>query len=334
MTESEQVMRIGIIGLGFMGGVHLSAIERIDGAIVTAASSRTRPAAHRRPKGNLPYLESSALPSDAKWYSDWRQLLLNPDVDAVDICLPTYLHKEVILASLERGKHVLCEKPMALTPSDCDQILEAAESSGRIFMVGQVLRFMFPYKYAALFIRSMGSGSVTACAMTRKTGYPQWSEWLAKEEYSGGAILDLLIHDIDQALSLFGQPGTISAESDGEVDTINGKLHYTNGLTVQINGGWYTPEIPFSAGFQITGENAVLSFEDGRLQLNISGEEQSVDLPEHLEYAEQIDYFVECCRKNVTPELCLPAESARAVRLATLLRASRDQNGAELPCTR
>ncbi len=333
MKQFEGTMRIGILGLGFMGGVHLSAIERIDGAVVTAASSRTRPAAHGPSKGNLPHLTSGALPPDARWYSDWRQLLMDMDLDAVDICLPTHFHKEVILAALESGKHVLCEKPMALTASDCDQILEAADKSGRVFMVGQVVRFMFPYRYAASFIHSICEGSVIACTLKRKAGFPQWSEWLAKEEYSGGAILDLLIHDIDQALKFFGQPSTVSAVTDGEVDTMKGALHYTDGLTVQIEGGWYTREVPFSAGFHLAGKDAVLSFEKGSLRLNISGAEQSIDLPEHLEYVEQISYFVECCRNNVAPELCLPAESAQAVRLATLLRESRNKNGVELRCT-
>src|SRR5258708_40137291 len=125
-------MRIGIIGFGFMGGVHLSAIERIEGATLTAVSSRTRPTAARSARGNLPQLESGVLPPETNWYYDWRQLLSDPNVDAVDICLPTHLHKQVVLSALERGKHVLCEKPMALTASDCNQMLDAANKSGRV----------------------------------------------------------------------------------------------------------------------------------------------------------------------------------------------------------
>ena len=315
-----------------MGGIHLSAIERLDGAVLTAVSSRTRPNPDRPPRGNLHHITRSTLPSGINWYPDWQQLLLDPDVDAVAICLPTYLHKQAILSALERGKHVLCEKPMALTPSDCDEILEAAGKSGRVLMIAQVLRFMFPYRYAALFVSSISHGPVKSCTMKRRAGYPQWSEWLAKEEYSGGAILDLLIHDIDLALKLFGSPNTVSAVSGGEIDTVQSTLRYINGLTVQIEGGWCTPEVPFSAGFQIAAKDAVLSFEEGKLRLDLPGREEIVDIPEPLEYLEQMSYFVECCRKNVTPELCLPAESAQAVRVATLLRTSRDQNGRELSC--
>lgn len=326
-------MRIGLIGFGFMGGVHLSAIERIDGSTVRAVSSRTRPAADAPARGNLPQLERSVLPADAKWYPDWRELLQNSDeLDAVDICLPTHLHKEVTLGALERGLHVLCEKPMALTSSDCNEILNAANKSGRIFMVGQVLRFMFPYRYAASFIDSIGRDSVRACVMTRKTGYPKWSEWLANEKNSGGAILDLLSHDIDLALKLFGRPVSVSAVSDGGVDTMLGLMHYSNGLKVRIEGGWYEPDLPFSAGFEIAGNDTALTFKDGKLQLNLHGDQQGVDIPEHQEYFDQIAYFIDCCRHNTAPALCPPAESALAVEMANLLKVSREQNGKELLC--
>jgi predicted dehydrogenase len=325
-------MKIGIIGFGFMGGVHLSAIEQIEGAALAAVSSRTRPAADAPSRGNLEHVKSGTLPADVNWYSDWRELIQDPNVDAVDICLPTHLHKEVALSAFERGKHVLCEKPMALTPSDCDQMLEAANKSGRTFMVGQVLRFMYPYRYAASFISTTCHGAVKACTMRRKTGYPQWSEWLSNEQCSGGAILDLLSHDIDQTLKLFGRPHTVSAVSDGEIDTMRGTLQYSNGLRVKVEGGWYTPELPFSAGFEIAGDDAVLSFEDGKLHLNLHGTEQPIDIPEHQEYLDQMKYFIECCTNNTAPDLCPPADSAEAVKLAILLKASRDQNGKELPC--
>jgi predicted dehydrogenase len=321
-----------MIGFGFMGGVHLSAVEQIDGVALTALSTRTRPTPDAPPRGNLAHVKSGTFPEDINWYPDWRQLVSDPNVDAVDICLPTHLHKEVALSAFRHGKHVLCEKPMALTPADCDQMLEAANKSGRTFMVAQVLRFMFPYRYAASFISSTCHGSVKACTMQRKTGYPQWSEWLSNEKYSGGAILDLLSHDIDQALKLFGQPDTISAVSDGEIDTMRGTLHYSSGLQVKIEGGWYTPELPFSAGFKITGNDATLTLEEGKLKLILNGLEQSIDIPEHQEYLDQMAYFIECCRTNTAPELCPPAESAQAVKLATLLKASRDQNGKELSC--
>jgi predicted dehydrogenase len=325
-------MRIGLIGLGFMGGAHLSAIKSLEGVTLTAISSRTQPTSDRMSQGNLPHLKSSALPLDAKWYADWRQLVSDPDVDAVDICLPTLLHKAVALSAFEHGKHVLCEKPMALSFADCEEMLKAAERSGCVFMVAHVLRFVSSYRYAASFIASTLQGSVTSCTLQRKTSYPKWGEWLGREECSGGAILDLLIHDIDQALKLFGKPDTVCAISDGEIDTIQGLLRYADGFEVRLAGGWYEAGMPFSAGFQIRGKEADLSLEAGKLRLTVSGEEQLIDMPAEEEYREQLIYFTRCCQQRIAPELCPPAESAEAVRIANLLRASRNDNGREFPC--
>lgn len=322
-------MKIGIIGFGFMGGVHLAAIERLDGVAVTAIASRTRPLPDAPPRGNLDHVKSSRFPANTRWYSDWRQLL-DADIDAVDICLPTHLHKDVAMGALERGKHVLCEKPMALSARDCDELLAAASKSGRVFMVAHVLRFAYPYLFAASFLRERLQDRVRECTMTRRAGYPQWSEWLSRKDCSGGAVLDLLIHDIDQVLKLFGKPTAVSAISDGDIDTIRGRLRYPGGLKVNIEGGWYAPETQFSAGFQIQGVDASLSFQDGVLQQTLGGQVQEVEIPEHDEYFEQMKYFVECCRNLTVPERSLPAESAQAVRLANLLKESRDRDGKEL----
>ncbi len=317
-----------------MGGVHLSAIEEIPEATVAAVSSRTRPGADAPSRGNLPGVKSAALPANLQWYDNWKELVADQALDAVDICLPTQLHEEVAVAALGRGKHVLCEKPLALTSAACDRILQAAALSGRVFMVAQVLRFMFPYQYAASFARSLGADGVTSCTLRRKAGYPQWSEWLANEKNSGGAILDLLSHDLDQALRVFGRPETVSATSLGEVDTMLGVLRYPSGLEVTIEGGWFPPGLPFSASFEITGKDAALTFAEGKLLLTRDGREQAVVVPEHHEYRDQLSYFLDCCRTNTAPELCLPTESAEAVRVANLLRTSREQNGRELSCER
>ena len=171
-----------------------------------------------------------------------------------------------------------------------------------------------------------------ACTLSRKTGYPQWREWLAKEDQSGGAILDLLSHDIDQALKLFGQPDSVSAVSQGEVDTMVGSLHYARGFEVKIEGGWFPADVPFSAGFHIASENAALFLQAGELKLQLADGEHTVDQPRSDEYRDEIHYFIECCRDNVTPAHCPPEDSARAVHIATLLRRSREQNGKEVSC--
>ncbi|RXH54660.1 Gfo/Idh/MocA family protein [Granulicella sibirica] len=327
-------MKIGVIGSGFMGGVHVAAIERIQGLTLTSVASRTRPSADAPARGNLKHLKSTPLPDHVQWYGDWREMLSDAELDAVDICLPTPMHRQVALRAFELGKHVLCEKPMALTTEDCDVMMEAATKSGRTFMIGQVLRFMFPYRYASTFVEQVGRSNITICTLSRRTGYPQWSEWLSREELCGGAIVDLLSHDIDQALVLFGMPESVSAVSEGEIDTMRGTLRYADGLAVTIEGGWLAPDVPFSHGFELASGETSLSFKDDKLQRTTAGKEEQIEVAEEDAYLDEIAYFADCCAKQVPPERCMPSESAEALRIANLLRASREQNGKGLSCAR
>jgi predicted dehydrogenase len=322
-------MKLAVLGYGFMGSAHLAAMRRMDGITVKSVSSRTRPSADSPARGNLK-LESGPLPEDVVWYPDWKEIMKDPEIDAVDVCLPTDLHKEAIVAAMAAGKHVLCEKPMALNSEDCDAILAAVEESGPVLMVGQVLRFMFPYQYASDFIAEVGCEAVTRCVLQRSTGYPGWGGWLGEEKRSGGAILDLLSHDLDQVLRTFGPPRSLSAVSQGEVDTMRASLHYDNGHMVQVEGGWFTSDVPFSASFEIETADTLLSFHEGALRLRNADGEQILEILQQDPYFDEIAYFIDCCRRNAAPKLCLPRESAAAVRLSNLLRASRDANGKEL----
>lgn len=323
-------MKFALIGYGFMGGAHLAAMQDIEGVTVKSVAARTRPSVDGPARGNLD-LKSGPLPDDVLWHSDWREVLKDPEIDAVDVCLPTDLHKEVILAALAAGKHVLCEKPMALGTEDCDVILTKAKDSGRVFMVGQVLRFMFPYSYAADFVAKEGVLSIVRCVFQRSTGYPGWGGWLGKEERSGGAILDLLCHDLDQVLNIFGSPASVTAVSQGPTDTMRAAIHYEGGLTVQVEGGWFSPETPFSSSFEVETTDVLLSFHGGILRrVQKHGSEEIIEIPTEDPYLNEIAYFVDCCRNNASPQLCHPKDSAGAVRLANLLRQSRDLNGKEM----
>lgn len=330
LRERNELMKVALLGYGFMGGAHLAAMQRIAGVEVKVVSSRTRPSADGPSRGNMD-LQATPLPDTVEWNADWRSILEDPEIDVVDVCLPTDLHREVVLAAFAAGKHVLCEKPMALNTADCDEMMAAAEASGRVFMVGQVLRFMYPYRYAAKFLQEAHRGDIVRCVLRRSTGYPQWGNWLIQEERSGGAILDLMSHDLDLALSLFGDPRSVQAKSLGPVDTMRGTLRYDDGLEVEVEGGWFTPDAPFSASFEIQTKNTLLTFHDNVLSCREDGKEtHRIDIPEHDPYFDEIAYFIDCCRRNTAPALCLPTESAQAVAISLLLKASRDADGKEL----
>src|SRR5918911_42516 len=127
-------MRIGILGSGFMGGTHARAYAKVPGVEVVAVSSR-----------HLDKAEKLAREVGARATIDDRTIVEDPTIDAISNTLPTHLHPQSTIAALNAGKHVLLEKPFALTAPECDGMIAAANASGRILMVAHVLRFWGGY---------------------------------------------------------------------------------------------------------------------------------------------------------------------------------------------
>lgn len=323
-------MKVGIIGLGFMGATHFNAFSQLKDVEVTAVCARDP----RSLSGDLSHVGGNLNRkpgvhdfSRLRKYSDWRELVADPALDAVDICLPTDAHTPVSLAAFAEGKHVLCEKPMALTNADCDEMIAAAEKHRRIVMVGQVLRFWPEYQYLGRFVKDERH-SLVSVTFSRRCEAPGWSRWLMDEARGGGAILDLLVHDIDQALSLFGLPEQISAKSVGGVDTVSASLSYPGNLQVHVEGGWFHAGTPFSMAFTARTRESELDFAAEGLRLDGG----TVEVAAADAYEAELAYFVDCCEKDEQPEHCLPRDSAQAVKLALLLKQSRSLEGKELRC--
>ncbi|HZQ51905.1 MAG TPA: Gfo/Idh/MocA family oxidoreductase [Bryobacteraceae bacterium] len=306
-------MKIGVIGLGFMGATHVDAFSKLDGVQVSAVCTRDARAAagdFRHIGGNLGRNAGVHDFSQVRNHQDWRELVSDPSLDAVDICLPTDLHAPVSVLALQAGKHVLCEKPMALNFADCEGMIAAAREAHRVLMIGHVLRFWPEYLYLQKFVRDAQYGPIQSATFSRSTGLPDWSRWLPNESKSGGAVLDLLIHDIDQALHLFGTPQTVAGRT----------LHYSRGLEVNIEGGWLAPGTPFSSGFRVKAEKAELALTPEGLMLRQDGHQQKLDVSGRDAYEAELAYFADCCRKNAQPEQCPPRESAEAVKIALQLK--------------
>lgn len=324
-------MKIGIIGLGFMGATHIGAFSKLKGVEVAAVCARNPQALSgdlSHVGGNLNREAGVYDFSNVRKYTDWREIVRDPALDAVDICLPTDVHPAVSLAAFAEGKHVLCEKPMALSISDCERMIAAAESHRRIFMVGQVLRFWPEYLYLEKFVQRERP-SIVSATFSRRTAMPDWSPWLMDQSRSGGAILDLLIHDIDQALSLFGPPAEVSAKNLDGSDSIAATLTYPDGLQVHIEGGWFGSETPFSMGYSVRTTESELDFTADGLRLNAT----MVELPAAEDaYDAELAYFIDCCQNNRQPDRCLPQDSAKGVELALLLKQARSLEGAPLKC--
>ncbi len=237
--------RIGIIGLGTMGRVHYEAYAQLPEAQVVAVAD----ADPVRAKGDLAGTGGNIspgglrhLPMDRiRGFTDYTALLALPEVEVVDICLPTPFHREIAVAALAAGKHVVCEKPMARTPADARAIAEAAKKSTGFFMPARSTCASWPgwdwLKEAAC--ASSRYGRVLAATFTRLASHPPG--WYHQAAASGGALLDLHIHDVDMIHWLFGAPRSVSSRgygAGGAIDHVSTHYHYADGPLVVAEGGW------------------------------------------------------------------------------------------------
>jgi len=203
-------------------------------------------------------------------------------------------------------------------------------------MTAQVLRFL--PEYVALRNAMPLLGKVRNAFFRRRCAAPAWGGWLKDPSRSGGGAFDLLIHDVDICLHLFGPPQAVSAvghlDTAASLDVVHGQLFYPFG-TVGISGGWqHEGAFPFGMEYSVTLDGGTVEFSSaGRPPTVFNQTEQALPLESKDGYAAEIEYFVECCRSGRQPERCLPRESANAVELMRTLLASRERNGRKILCS-
>ena len=336
-------MKLGVLGLGFMGRTHLQALANIsEGEVVAVASDN--PVALTgdlsSPEGNFGDSGEKFDFSSVRKYSDWRDAVSDPEVEAFDICLPTNLHAPAAIAALEAGKHALVEKPLALNGDEADRMLAAAGKAGRLLMSAQVLRFFPEYQPLIAVQRSGRLGQVRAAMFRRRCGAPAWGQWLTDTSKSGGGVYDLLIHDADMCLYLFGPPAAVSATGFEHIacgiDLITAQLHYPDGWTAVITGGWHHPKAyPFSMDYTVLFDGGTLEFSSAGGPPTLyteGGEAEPLETPGKDGYQAEIEYFLDCAAGNRQPRLCPSEESAAAVKLMRLLGEARAHNGEIIEC--
>jgi len=336
-------MKIGVIGLGFMGSTHLQALARIPHAELVAVMDQD----DVRLSGDLSSIKGNlggpGLKMDfsaVRKYRSVETILADSDVEAIDICLPTFLHAAVAIQALRAGKHVLCEKPMALNGTDADEMIAEADRAGRVLMVAQVLRFFPAYCELSRLIKSGELGQVRSALFRRRTAVPSWGPWELDRDKSGGGIFDLLIHDVDQSLHLFGVPETISSTGHENmshgIDTISSEFHYSSIGQVTITGGWFhRGDYPFSMEFTVIGDHGVVEYSSAGRPVTVywsDGREELLNPEERDGYQAEIAYFLDCCRQGRRPEECPPEESSLAVKLTKLMVDAREQKGEKVIC--
>jgi len=322
-------VRIGLLGAGFMGSTHAAAYEQIENAEVVAVGD-----------ANQSLADETAAKYGAKAYYDIESLVADAEVDAVDVCLPTFLHERAVVAAARNGKHVICEKPLALSLDQADQMIEAVETSGVSAMVAQVIRFWPEYVAIRELVQQGSLGEPRAIMAMRLSPPPAWGDWFKDPSLSGGALLDLHVHDLDFVYSLLGMPETVYAvglqSETGAWDYVQTSLSYRDASAV-IEGTFLMPDsFPFQMLFRLHGSEATAEYRfrvvgqveeraqaETELKLYRSGEPAS-DIPSSRKdaYLAEVEYFVECLASDRKPEIATLYEARDVLSIAMAARRS------------
>ena len=209
--EDSSLTKDGKIGIGIIGfggiakGAHAPGYRKIADQCEILAVADILP-------------ERCAEAKSEKWnvplaFDDYKKILEMPEIDAVSVCTPNTVHMQPTLDALAAGKHVLCEKPMAISADEARRMLAAQKDSGKNLQIGYNMRFS---SGAQALKRAMDNGMLgdvyhaQARAMRRR-GVPGWGVFIDKEKNGGGPLIDIGVHITDMTLWLMGHPKPVAA---------------------------------------------------------------------------------------------------------------------------
>ncbi len=322
------MLKVGIVGFGFMGRMHFRCWDARDDAQVAAICDANPNIKQdtQRAVGNIDGAASEIDFSGIEVFTDFDTLLEKAQLDAISLTLPTFLHAEFAGRALSRGVHVLCEKPMALTTADCDRMIEAADKSGKILQIGHCVRFWPEYAKAKELVDSGVYGKVVAAMFQRLGSPPAWSldNWFTDEQRSGGMALDLHIHDTDFVQYLFGVPKAVCSHGarspQGPLIHIVTQYIYGDDQVVTAEGGWgMAPGFGFEMSFNLVMEKATIVYDltrDPALRVcPVDGEVFTPDVAAEDGYVRQIDHFAKAAQGLPVPEIITLGQSRDSVRI-------------------
>lgn len=314
---------IAIIGQGYMGQTHAAAWTSVGRGHDIKYVCTPRPGA---PLEGAPH---------ARFVTDLQTVLDDPEVGIISVCTPTPTHREITQRSLGVGKHVLLEKPIALTIDDALAIRGSAMGATGILMVAQVVRFFEGHRMMRQDVAAGRIGRVLAGRARRLIPRPDGGKWWHDDTQSGGAIVDLAIHDFDQMNLFLGHPLAVTSTGAGSYGPIETTIEYSGGGIGQVlTHADLPPGAPFTAGISLIGDGGLADYElsaaspteqgngeapdqgldgyrlaaaDGGYTRAISGDDP---------YARQARYFLDCVEAGTQPELSDAGSAVRALEVA------------------
>ena len=325
------MLRVGIAGIGFMGWIHWLAYKQIEGVEVVAVCDSNED----RLKGDWTAIKGNFGPpgvmvdlSGISGYAKIDDLCDDEKLDLIDICLPPSAHVQAVEMAARAGRHVFCEKPLALDPDGCDRAVGACAKAGRQLLVGHVLPFFPEYRAARRVIDSGQYGTVIGGTFKRVISDPLWLPHYYDPNQVGGPLLDLHIHDAHFLRLLFGMPTSVFSSGrmkGGVVQYCNSIFNFDdNRFAVSSTSGVVEQQgRPFTHGFEIHLQRATLHFEyaavadgDEMMPLKILTDDGRVIRPEMGDgdpvsaFVAEIKEVVACITNN-SPSEILSGDLAR-----------------------
>ena len=277
---------------------------------------------------------------DVALFTNFSDMLRCAELQAVIVCVPTHLHEQFVIEALSQGLSVLCEKPFALDLASAQRMLGARRSSPGCLMIAQVLRFWPSYVRIKQLVTEGTIGTVQAVAAHRLAQYPPWGDWFRDPKKSGGAMLDMQVHDIDFVYWLLGSPQEVYAagrqSQTGSWDQVTSLLRYPNSIAT-LEATYLMPTAwPFTCGIRVTGSHGCLEFsfrvggnveqrEQADSSLRLYANDGTVSEPAVAQddmYVAQLQYFGDCVARKQPPSLCPPEETFEVMKIMSACRQS------------
>lgn len=315
--RGKQVLRAGVVGVG-IGRLHVDGYHRSGRAEVVALCDIKKERAQEVAKAHdVPHIDT-----------DYRRMVKRPDIDAVSVCTPNYLHAEVAIAALRAGKHVICEKPLAMNAAEGEAMVEAARESGKILMVALNNRFRGDTSVLRQFIeaRELGDIYYGKTAWLRRSGIP--GGWFRlKEQAGGGPLIDLGVHMLDLTWWLMGCPKPVAAsgqtysglrtrhrDASGVEDLAIALLRFQRKKTIMLEASWATHLDREAMPVQLFGTKGGAALGPLRVFKDMHGTTADISLGfrEVNGHMMEMVHFVECCLDG-KPVLA-PGEDGLAVQ--------------------
>ncbi|HXG47552.1 MAG TPA: Gfo/Idh/MocA family oxidoreductase [Methylomirabilota bacterium] len=324
------MINIGIVGLGFMAAAHLRAYRSVPDVRIAALcnpSGRHLDGDFSQVAGNVGASDPVRLDmTGVKATRDYRDLLEDSTLDAIDICAPTKAHAELTIAALRAGKHVICEKPLARDVATARAIVAAAAQAKGFFMPAMCLRFWPEWAWLKQAIASGTYGRVLAARFRRVAEPPGWGKnTFFNGAESGGALFDLHVHDADFVQFCFGRPQSVYATGyskfSGAIDHVVTQYRVADRAIVHAEGSWaMTPGFGFNMSYTVNFERATADYDSARgpeaLRLCEAGAApRTVACDGSDGYIGELRHFVEAIRTGRPPTVVTPADGLASIEL-------------------